>query len=989
MAGWEHDRERILDDLRGLVSGEVRCDEVFVQLFAADASIYEIAPLGVVRPRSTADVAACAQYAAEKQIPLHARGAGTGVAGGALGPGLILDFSVYLRRILQTGDDWVRVQPGLVLERLNHHLRKRGKVFGPDPANSAVTTVGSVVAVDGAGSHWLKYGSARKHVLDLEVVLADGTVLRAGREPLVGGASQDPHPRKRDLINALVRVVRENAGRIRAAQPRTPVHRGGFGLAEVLGEDYFDFARLLTGSEGTLALVTEAHLHTEPLPRYRGVTLLLFDSLDSATRAVLEVLPHRPSACDLMDRRHLSLARENDPRLELLIPRDTEAALLVETDGDRLVEVRERIYRLAEEICRRRRLAIESRQALDPADIDLFWQLARPVTLRGCTKPVPIVEDIVVPPEVLPDFVVRLQNVLKRHEVVASVFAHAGQGQLHVQPFLNLSDPAQVRTMQCLAEDLYDQVFAAGGILGGEHAAGLSRTPFLRRQYGELYDVMRQVKAILDPQNLLNPGKVIADGGGTLAVWLRPPVPTTKPPQDTAAAEPDQPPLRDLIELQLSWNPGQAADLVRSCNGCGDCRTQAPDSRMCPMFRALPAEEASPRAKANLLRGVITGRVSLQSLTSAEFKGVADLCFNCHMCALECPARVDIPRLMAESKGAYVAAKGLRFSEAVLIRLDLLGMLGGRLAPVVNWALENRQMRWLLEKLLGIAQGRKLPRVAARSFVRRAARRRLTRPTRRTGHKVAYFVDAYANYHDPQLGQALVAVLEHNGVAVYVPPEQKQSGLPALSLGDLDFARRVAHHNAAVLAEAVRQGYHIVATEPAAALCLIREYPALLDDDDVRLVASHTSEACTYLWRMHTQGRLQLDLRPINATLGYHMPCRLKALEVGSPGENLLRLIPGLTVTRIEEGCSGMAGTFGLRREHYRTSLRIGWNLICRLRHPDIQAGTTECSTCKIQMEQGTSKPTIHPIKLLAYSYGLLPEVEGLLSATGKERVVT
>jgi Fe-S oxidoreductase len=231
--------------------------------------------------------------------------------------------------------------------------------------------------------------------------------------------------------------------------------------------------------------------------------------------------------------------------------------------------------------------------------------------------------------------------------------------------------------------------------------------------------------------------------------------------------------------------------------------------------------------------------------------------------------------------------------------------------------------------------------------------------------------------------------MEHNGVSVYVPPDQKCSGMAAVTCGALDVARRLAKHHVAIFAEAVRQGYHVVATEPAAAVCLTREYPYLLNDDDARLVAENTSEACSYLWKLHTTGRLQLDLKPINATLGYHMPCRLKALRVGSPGENLLGLIPGLSVEHCEEGCSGMAGTFGLKRENYRTSLRAGWGLISRLRDPHLQAGTTECSTCKIQMEQGTTKPTIHPMKLFAYAYGLLPEAGTLLTTTGQKLIVT
>jgi Fe-S oxidoreductase len=345
--------------------------------------------------------------------------------------------------------------------------------------------------------------------------------------------------------------------------------------------------------------------------------------------------------------------------------------------------------------------------------------------------------------------------------------------------------------------------------------------------------------------------------------------------------------------------------------------------------------------------------------------------------------------MIRESKGAYVASNNLRMKDWFITRLDLLAELGSRMAPIADWALSNSQMRWFMEKTLGIAQGLKLPRVASRSFMRRAARRRLTRPARRGGLKVLYFVDVYANYFDPQLAEAFVAVLEHNGVSVYVHPDQKQSGMPSIACGKLDYAKRVARHNVAIFSEAIRQGYHIVATEPAAALCLTHEYPQLLDDIDARLVAEHSSEACSYLWDMHMQGQLQLDLRPLNFNLGYHTPCHLRALKVGTPGKSLLGLIPGMTLRDIEAGCSGMAGTYGLLGANYRNSLRVGWKLISRLRDRTLHAGTTECSACKIQMEQGTTKPTLHPIKLLALSYGLMPEIASLLTKPNEELFVT
>jgi FAD/FMN-containing dehydrogenase/Fe-S oxidoreductase len=992
----DQQRARIQEDLRGLLAGQVRCDDVFLQLYSSDASIYQIRPLGVVMPRNTADVSAAVRYAKENNLPIHARGAGTGLAGESLGPGLVIDFSRHLRRVIQCDGESVRVQPGVVHERLNAHLARFGRHFGPDPAMSGVTTMGSVLALDASGSHWLRYGSARRHVQSLQVVLDDGQVMEVGQESLAllqpadtGGTGAID--RRHDLVGRLAELLSREAATIQRHQPKSLVNRCGYHLDGVLTSTHLDLARMIVGSEGTLALITEATLATQPLPRHRGLAVLLFDRLDSALRAVQEIVPMGPSACDLMDRRHLSLAREADSRYDPLIPPATEALLLVEYDGDDPAEVRSRVQLVSDRIRRRRRLAFDSRQVFEAAELELYWLLARKVVstlhrVKGNTRPLPLVEDMAVPPAALPSFMVEMQNILKRHQVTASLFGHVGHGQLHLRPFVDLADTAEVHKMQELAGELYQAVFAVGGTISGEHAAGLSRTQFLAQQYGELYDVFREVKRIFDPQNVFNPGKVIGDDPQLMLKNLRP---SGEPPQVEPSDNGEAERRRSVVELQLAWSPSEMAEMARSCNGCGNCRVQSADARMCPVFRFAPAEEASPRAKANLMRGILSGEIEASTLASDEFKAVADLCVNCHQCRLECPSNVDIPKLMLEAKAEYVASNGLRFGDWLLTHLDLVGSVGNLVSPLVNWAIANRWMRWLIEKLFGIAQGRKLPRFAPRSFIRRAGRRRLTRPTRRSGRKVLFFVDVYANYHDTQLAEALVAVMEHNGVAVYVHPGQWSSGMSMLTLGAVDRVRTVAEHNIALLAEAVRQGYHIVTIEPAAALCLTREYLSLVNDDDAQLVAQNTSEACTYLWKLHTAGALQLDFKPINATLGYHLPCHLRALEVGTPGMNLLKLIPGLSLQRMERGCSGMAGTFGLKQANYRASLRAGWELISSIRDGNVQAGTTECSSCKMQMEQGSSKPTIHPLKLLALAYGLLPESQSPLNLQSEELIVT
>jgi FAD/FMN-containing dehydrogenase/Fe-S oxidoreductase len=990
----DQERERIQADLRGLLDGDVFCNDVFVQMYASDASVYEIRPLGVVRPRSVADVVACVQYAAENEIPLHARGAGSGLAGESIGPGLVVDFSHSMRRILAWDQETVRVQPGVVCAILNRFLAERGRVYGPDPATVNVSTMGSVLALNSSGSHWLRYGSARDTVLALQLVLADGSVIEATRHPVAEAAGGDPaQARRQNLVRDVASVLEPAKSLIEAHSPKTKVSRAGYNLDNVLHDGTLELARLTVGSEGTLALITEATVRTEPLAKCIGVVLLFFDRLESAARGALEIAGMEASACDLMDRRLLSIARDADVRYDLFIPRDAEAMLLVEMQGESPDEVRQRMQNVIVRIQRRKRLAFDSRATMDSEEVQLFWQLARRVvpslySLKGASRPLPFVEDIAVPPATLPEFLVQMQNVLKAHQVTASLYAHAAHGQLHIRPFLDLASPESVNKMRDVALDLYQHVLEVQGTISGEHGDGLSRSWFVQQQFGPLYDVFRQIKRIFDPQNILNPGKKVADAPQPVTANLRPVV--AREAAMPAAGDETPPAAAPApIPLQLVWHHATIDYTARTCNGCGRCRTQLPDERMCPIFRYGPREEATPRAKANLVRAILTGRLDPSVLEGDELKRLADLCVHCHQCRLECPGAVDIPKLMAECKSQYVLTNGLRPSDWFLAHLDRIGAWGSLFHLFANWALANRQMRWLIERLLGVAQGRKLPRFAASSFIRRAHRRRLTRPTRRTGRKVVFFVDIYANWHDVQLAEALVAVFEHNGVAVYVPPTQMQSGMAAISVGAVDAARKFATHNVQLLAEAVRQGYRIVTAEPAAALCLTHEYLSLVEDDDARLVAENTSEACSYLWKLHQEGQLELDLKPVNATLGYHQPCHLRALRVGTPGYHLLRLIPGLTVTSISDACSGMAGTFGLRRANYRSSLRTGWGLISALRSPLIQLGTTECSACKMQMEQGTTKATVHPLKVLALSYGLLPDLAPLLTKKSEELVVT
>ncbi|HEY2251018.1 MAG TPA: anaerobic glycerol-3-phosphate dehydrogenase subunit C, partial [Planctomycetaceae bacterium] len=782
-----------------------------------------------------------------------------------------------------------------------------------------------------------------------------------------------------DLLGPLCQLLTENAALINERQSSSVRNRCGYYLRGVLENDRLRLARLLVGSEGTLGLFTAATLHTAPLPAHRGVVLLLFGKMEAAIRAVQAISLQQPSACDLLDRRLLSLAREADARFRELIPPQAEAALIVEQTGFSQPQIRSRIQMVVKCATGLPDPAVVAHEAYTHEEVDFLWSLPEKVVpllarLQGSIRPLPFVEDVAVPPEVLHDFLVRAQNVFQKHRVTASLYAHAAAGQVHLRPFLSPPTPETAGQLEQISRDLYALVFQCGGTISGEHGTGLSRSAFVQEQYGPLYDVFVKIKQLFDPKNLLNPGKVLTNDPHLTVHNLR-----------TAVAQPPE-----TISLQLCWKADELWQAASRCNGCGHCRTQTAPTRMCPVFHIDPSEEASPRAKANLIQQLLAGQLAAENLATPEFKRVANLCFNCKQCQLECPSNVNVPQMMIEAKAAYVAEHGLAQADWILSRAHSFQTAGSMAAVAFNWILASPVARWLLERLTGISRHRKLPRFARRSFLRSAKRDLLAKPQITSVDKpVVYFVDHFANYHDPELGRAFVAILRHNRIHVHVPPEQISSGMAVLSAGDLEPAREMARENLRALADLAREGCQIVCTEPAAALCLKQEYPMLLDHPDVDVVASRVIEAGDFLLQLHAQGRLRTDFKPLDLVVGYHTPCHLKALGVETPLMKLLNLIPHLQVRTIEEGCSGMAGAWGLTRQNFQDSIRIGWGLITRMRAGDLVAGVTECSACRMQMEQGTHIPTLHPLKLLALSYGLMPEIEQRLQPSRRRLVMS
>ena len=946
--------------------GELFVDPWRRSLYACDGSLYQIDPLAVACPQDADDVATLVQYASEHRLPLIPRGSGTTVSGGSLGAGIVVDCSRHLTRVAEITEDTVRAEAGTTLSQLNRQLGAIGRYIAPDPANASTTTVGGMLGVDAAGSRAASIGSMYDAVVSLELVTADGThwEAAAGLPPTFPkGASGGSHVVQ--MLAALQDVLDQQAASIAASvRPGLVRAGGGYRLHGVRRPSGLDLPRLLVGSEGTLGLFTAATLRTLPLPRERGALVAVFDSLESAVRAVPALMAEQPTACDLLDRRLLNLARDVSAELSALLPASSAAALIVEWTA---LSHRELLHGL--ERYRRRLQELGSgceirRESVVDEEVDRLWDLPRQVVpllqrISGRERPLPVVEDIIVPPEQLEEFVHRSQRILQQSGITASLYAHAPVGQVHMRPFLPPPSPHDGGQLRLLAEELYGAAWDLGGAIASEHGAGLSRSGWMRRQAGPLYPAFQAIKAIFDPQNLLNPGKIVTDDADLMLRHFRP-------------MEPASP---AVLDLQLRWSPEQMQNTAAACNGCGSCRTTQPQLRMCPVFRCLTDEAASPRGPANLVRHCLTGLLPAHTLGSPELKRLADLCFNCKQCHRECPSSVDVPHLAIEAKAQHVAQFGLPRSQWWLNRLLDAAGSWNRLAPLVNPLLTHATFRWWLERIAGLARQRRLPPFARRTFLRQLRPPYTVRPATVDERTAVYFVDYFANHHDPELGWACVRVLEKQGLKVFVPPRQKRCGMELVSAGDLEAARSLAEHNVRLLADLAREGATIVCSEPTAAVCLQQEYPLLLGTEDARIVAERTREAGALLAGFEARGEFATDFTSVPLTVGYHEPCHLRALGQPRTLRDLCGLIPDFRAPRIEAGCSGMAGGFGLEAANYERAQQIGEGLMRAMDADVWTMGLTECSSCRLQMEQPGQKPTLHPLKVLAMAYGLLPEL--------------
>jgi len=949
--------EQIASDLAKVVRGDVFADILHRAAYSTDASIYRIVPKCVVAPRDIGDVTAVVEYARAKAIPVVARGAGSGLAGESLCSGIVFDMTRYMNKIIDVRDGGKTVvcEPGVVLDDLNKHLAKFGRKIGPDPSSANWAVVGGCVANNSTGAHSLEYGFIADYVESLEAVLADGSVVEFKND-------FDPDKTQYDKIALIAKeclsVLADKEAAINKALPKSRRNRSGYNIAGICHNGRIDLARLLTGSEGTLAIFTKLTLRTVVAPAAKGLLQLEFDTLEKMAQAVPIIVDNGASACELMDKTLIDMAFEALPEYRDVLPAGAAAVLLVEHTGKTQEQVKEKIEktnRLLGTIASGRSIFLE------PKAQERLWKSrkdAGPLVhrKRGNKHPTEFMEDTSVENTRLGEYISGLQEIGKRYDVTMCFYGHAGDGELHVRPCLDLSDPAEVEKMRAMANDVFSLVWSLGGTISGEHADGLARAAFVRAQYGdEYYELLCKIKNIFDPNGLMNPGKKINSDADIMVKNLRA----------------EYKVLPERVKTDLLFGEGELAAELEQCYGCGLCRSCEPDLRMCPVFRAMGEELGSSRAKVNILHFWATGQLEERDFESPEFRKFLDLCVNCKACLLQCPSGIDVSKLMIAARAQYVKRMGLQRAELVLSHNRCLSMFGSVFAPISNFVMRLAVFKLLLEKFTGIDKRRGTPEFKHGSFLKAGRKYLAARgPLKKPIDKVAYFVDTYVNYKDHELGFAVLDVLRTNGIEV-VLPKQLSAPLPAIVYGDVKTARKDLAYNVKYLAEAVRDGYKIICSEPSAALYLKQELRHFVAGPDARLVSENTYELMNYLLDLLEQKKLKAPTKSITKDFVYHSPCHLCAVGDETASIRLLQELCGVKVVDLKAGCCGLAGTFGMQKKNYELSSKISESLKAALESTPVKNVLTECAACKMQIEHLSDCTVSHPIKILAESYGV------------------
>ena len=981
-----------LEDLAKQLEGDLYDDITIRTLYATDASAYREMPLAVAIPKNNTDIKKLIAFARQEKTSLIPRTAGTSLAGQVVGNGIIVDVSKHFNRIIElnTEEKWVRVQPGVIRDELNMFLQPHGLFFGPETSTANRAMIGGMVGNNSCGSNSVVYRSTREHLLEVKALLSDGS------EAEFKSLSIEAFHTKcegNNLEASIYKAIRsllsnyDNQVEIRKEFPKKSVERRNTGYAiDVLleaapftaGEQDFNFCKLIAGSEGTLAFITEIKLNIVPLPpKEVGLLCVHFNSIDESLRANLIALQFKPSASELIDHYILECTKENKEQIKnrFFVQGDPGAILVIEfsrTNREEIIEIAKKV----EAAMREAGLGYHF-PLLFGNDSKKIWTLRKAglgllSNLPGDEKAVPVIEDTAVDVNDLPAYIRDFNEILKKHGLHAVHYAHAGSGELHLRPIINLKTKEGNRLFRIIAEEIATLVKKYNGSLSGEHGDGRLRGEFIRQMVGEKnYQLLKEIKRTWDPENIFNPNKIV-----------------------------DTPPMNSM----LRYTPGQQTPVFKTifrfhnqdvlqhaeqCNGSGDCRkTELSGGTMCPSFMATRDEKDTTRARANILREFLTNSDKLNRFDHKEIYDVMDLCLSCKGCKSECPSNVDVAKLKAEFLQHYYDANGVPFRSKLIANFSRYSSLGAIMPGMYNFMMTNGVISKMIKKFSGFSVKRSMPTMYKTTLKKWNKKSRESgvgsresgnvsqesgvgsRETGTSLKKVYLFCDEFTNYNDTEIGIKAIKLLEKLGYEVIIPGHI-ESGRAWLSKGLIRKAKEIANKNIALLYPLITADTPLIGIEPSAILTFRDEYIDLADDEQLenaKTLAANVFLIDEFIASEIEKGNITKEqFTNEKKTIKLHGHCQQKALSSVNPTVKLLSLPENYTVETIPSGCCGMAGSFGYEKEHYELSMKIGELVL----FPTIRKQSAEIliaapgTSCRHQIKDGTGKKALHPVEVL------------------------
>ncbi len=973
------------DSLGHQLTGDLYLDTTTRTLYATDASAYREMPLGVAVPRTVEDLSLLISFARQHHVPLIPRTAGTSLAGQVVGNGLVVDMSKYLTKILEinAAERWVRVQPGVVRDELNMALRPYGLYFGPETSTANRAMIGGMVGNNSCGSNSVVYGSTREHLLEVNALLADGSEVVFG--DLAGAALADKQAiagQEGQIYRQITAVLSDPANQqeIRRNFPKPSIERRNTGYALDLLLNYdpftpngepFNLCTLIAGSEGTLCLLTEIKLNLVPLPpAVQGLVCIHCQSIDEALRVTPIALTYQPQAVELIDDIILAQAATNPEQQKNLFfvqKRAGDASpdgsypiiLVVDLSSDTPEAVQDKAIRLETDL-----RAVELGYyfpLLTGDDTKKVWTLRKAGlgllgNLPGDEKAVAVIEDTAVDVRDQPAYIRDFNQILKRHGMTAVHYAHAGSGELHLRPIINLKTAEGHRQYRMIAEEIATLVKKYDGSLSGEHGDGRLRGEFIPQMVGSHnYELMRQLKKTWDPDGLFNPGKIV-----------------DTPPMDTHLRYEagQQTPAFDTVFRYHNQNVLQHAE---QCNGSGDCRkSHLSGGTMCPSYMATRNEKDTTRARANILREFLTHSPKENRFDHAEIKDVMDLCLSCKACKAECPSNVDMAKLKAEFLQQYYDANGVPIRSRLIANFSSLADLASYVPWAWNAILGTPALRRIANRVVGFHPERTMPLLHTTTVKRWEEKRngKAGRHASPSAPTLFLFLDEFTNYNDVLVGQKAIQLFERLGYTVIIP-DHGPSGRATLSKGLLRDARKLAERNVRALASLVTAETPLVGLEPSGILSFRDEYPDLVDislAEQARTLAKNALTFEEFITREIDAKRIRPEqFTDETRLIKLHGHCQQKAVSSLVPGKKALSLPKNYSVQLIPSGCCGMAGSFGYEAEHYDLSMKIGELVL----FPTVRQQPAEViiaapgTSCRHQIHDGTGRTAQHPAEIL------------------------